>query len=236
MPIVGETNHPKLGRVIVSIRINSRRASARWRNGLVYLNVPATLCSAEINNLLDQFTPKLLACRPTLRYTAPMQLNFSGVEFLIRRQNFAPTKILTKISISTCVLEIGNDIDLDTDLATRSISKILCLIAHKIAPTIILPRARVLASKLGCRPADWKISKGFRTLGTCSSTGVISLSYAILFLPDELRDYIICHELAHLTEMNHSPRFHQLLNRYLDGRESILTAQLRKFQWPVLRR
>lgn len=236
MPIVGEINHQQLGRVIISIRSNSRRASARWRNGLVYLNIPLRLRLPEINKLLDQFAPKLLACRPSLRYTAPMELKFSGVNFHIRRQNFTPTQILTKISTSLCVLEIGNDIDLDSDTATRTVSKIICHIAHRIAPKIIIPRAHYLADKLGCHPSKWKISRGFRTLGCCSSCGEISLSYAILFLPEELRDYIICHELAHLSEMNHSPRFHALLNSYLDGREAILTARLRQFQWPVLRR
>lgn len=236
MPIVGEITHQQLGRVVISTRNNSRRASARWRNGVVYLNIPPHLRLPEINKLLDQFSPKLLACRPSLRYTAPMELNFSGINFNIRRQNFAPTQILTKISSSLCVLEIGNDINLDSDTATRTVSNIICHIAHRIAPEIIIPRAHFLAEKLGCHPTALKISRGFRTLGCCSSRGEISLSYAILFLPEELRDYIICHELAHLSEMNHSSRFHALLNRYLNGRETILTARLRQFQWPVLRR
>lgn len=58
----------------------------------------------------------------------------------------------------------------------------------------------------------------------------------LVFLPQELRDYIICHELAHLSEMNHSPRFHALLDSYLDGREAMLAARLRAYSWPVLRK
>jgi hypothetical protein len=57
-----------------------------------------------------------------------------------------------------------------------------------------------------------------------------------VFLPQELRDLIILHELAHLSEMNHSPRFHALLDTYLDGREALLRNLLRNYAWPILRK
>lgn len=58
----------------------------------------------------------------------------------------------------------------------------------------------------------------------------------LVFLPLELSDYVIYHELAHLTEMNHSPRFHALLDSYLGGREAELVRKLKGFVWPVLRK
>ena len=43
--------------------------------------------------------------------------------------------------------------------------------------------------------------------GSCSCNGTISLNWRLIQLPDPVRDYIIIHELMHLRELNHSPRF-----------------------------
>jgi predicted metal-dependent hydrolase len=43
--------------------------------------------------------------------------------------------------------------------------------------------------------------------GSCSANGVISLNWRLVQTPDSVRDYIIYHELMHLREMNHSPRY-----------------------------
>lgn len=47
--------------------------------------------------------------------------------------------------------------------------------------------------------------------GSCSTRGNINLSTRLLFAPDTVIDYVIIHELTHLIEMNHSPKFWQLV-------------------------
>lgn len=50
--------------------------------------------------------------------------------------------------------------------------------------------------------------------GSCSSKKCISLNWRLVLIEPELQDYVILHELAHLTEMNHSRRFWRLLDSY----------------------
>ncbi len=50
-----------------------------------------------------------------------------------------------------------------------------------------------------------------RQWGSCSSSGNLSFATRLLFAPLEVLDYVIVHELAHLVESNHSPRFWALV-------------------------
>lgn len=49
--------------------------------------------------------------------------------------------------------------------------------------------------------------------GSCSLKKNLNFNYKLIQLPENLRDYIIVHELCHLKEMNHSVRFWALINQ-----------------------
>ncbi|MDY5407408.1 MAG: M48 family metallopeptidase, partial [Candidatus Cryptobacteroides sp.] len=49
--------------------------------------------------------------------------------------------------------------------------------------------------------------------GSCSRAGNINLNLNLVRLPEPLCDYVILHELCHLKEPNHGPKFHAMLEQ-----------------------
>lgn len=66
-----------------------------------------------------------------------------------------------------------------------------------------------------------------RTLwGSCTRDHHIKLNWRLFLLPETLIDYVVAHELAHLRELNHSPRFWSIVGRlypaYSSARQELL--------------
>ena len=70
--------------------------------------------------------------------------------------------------------------------------------------------------------------------GSCSNKKNISLNWRLILIEPKLQDYIILHELAHLTEMNHSRRFWNLLESYDPLRQEHESA-LKKITGTIMR-
>jgi len=88
------------------------------------------------------------------------------------------------------------------------------------------PRVAGLAARNGVRPARVTWRNQSSRWGSCSSRGSLSLNVRLLFLPPELVDYVLVHELAHLTHPDHSPAFWGRVEQMLPGSD-VLRARMR---------
>ncbi len=77
----------------------------------------------------------------------------------------------------------------------------------------IFPYLEGLAAKFGFQPGQLSVRLQKGRWGSCSAHG-ISLNAMLLFLPEELVEYVLIHELCHLRQMNHSPQFWQEVAKY----------------------
>ena len=69
------------------------------------------------------------------------------------------------------------------------------------------------AATLGVRIKRLNIRDQSSRWGSCSTTGALSYSWRLILAPPFVLDYLAVHEVAHLVEMNHSPRFWRLVDR-----------------------
>ena len=81
--------------------------------------------------------------------------------------------------------------------------------------------------------------------GSCSSRGTLSFNYRLIYGPAGPLDYVVVHELCHLTHMNHSKDFWNMVERIMPdyriykqwlrehGQELTLTTHLKKQGIPI---
>lgn len=86
------------------------------------------------------------------------------------------------------------------------------------AEKIIRARVAHFATVMQVSPSRVFIRKQKTRWGSCSVDGNISINQFLVKAPPGIIDYVIVHELAHLLEMNHSPRFWNLVERHCPDR------------------
>lgn len=74
-------------------------------------------------------------------------------------------------------------------------------------------RVDIHAKRLGLAPKRISVRDQTTRWGSCSSTGALSFSWRLILAPPFVLDYLAAHEVAHLKEMNHGPRFWALVAR-----------------------
>lgn len=74
-------------------------------------------------------------------------------------------------------------------------------------------RARRFARRVGQPIVRVSIRDPKSRWGSCSQKGHLSFSWRLILAPEWVLDYVIAHEVAHLVEMNHGPRFWRLVER-----------------------
>jgi hypothetical protein len=67
--------------------------------------------------------------------------------------------------------------------------------------------------QLGVPEPQIRLSDARTRWGSCHAEGRIRLNWRLIQMPLRLVDYVVIHELAHLVEMNHSPRFWTIVAR-----------------------
>ncbi|MDE7376991.1 MAG: M48 family metallopeptidase [Muribaculaceae bacterium] len=225
----------EVGAVQVMLKGGARSVRARWKGGVVHVTAPVGIGFDELRSILASMMPRLAQAKPEPLYRIGQRIEMPGLEVEIGSQTRKPDFVISSLRMPRGSIEVGAALDIEAPETVELISRMLCRMAASVAPRLLLPRAREVAEQVGARPSEWSISRGHRTLGHCDARGRIALSYALVFYPQELRDYVVCHELAHLSELNHSPRFHQICDRYCGGRERQLQAALRAYKIPIIR-
>ena len=234
----GYIEDKEFGKIHVELRrgMNSVRFTFH-ADGNLLMRAPLGISVAEMQRMVDINREQLrrLPHPQSVSFRFGQTIECFKCQVVIESQNRMPGYILNHWEGDTLHLQIHQNADLDDDGIKRTISSVIGRAMDVQAHALLLPFAQQIADELGLRPAGFEVGRGMRKLGHCTTKRIIQLSRNLMFLPEVLVRYIICHELAHLTHMNHSPQFHALCNQYCDGKEKELERQLRQFRFPILK-
>ena len=85
------------------------------------------------------------------------------------------------------------------------------------APAVLAEKCRFFGTPFGLLPKKVTVGDTSSRWGCCYSSGAVAFCWKILLLPEELADYVVCHELAHLQHLDHSRNFWQLTEKICPG-------------------
>ena len=235
--LCGYIEDEDLGRVLIYTRRGMRTFRAKWNKyGQLEVTLPPGATKARIVHTLNMHHDEIKALREKID-SAPARFHEGQVIPCLRHH----LEIRRKAKDSQ-FYDFGFDPDaecffvavpLQCDIASsaaeRTIISCMKAVAQRFAHTYIIPLAEQVAQEKGCTVRGFEIGRGLKKLGHCTRERVISLSGNLLYYPEELVRYVICHELAHLREMNHSAAFHSECNRLCNGREAELEQKLRAY-------
>lgn len=90
-----------------------------------------------------------------------------------------------------------------------------CALWRQQAKALLPPLVTQWAQRMGVRPAAVTVTSARTRFGSCSAKGRVCFSLYLMAYPPEAIEYVVVHELAHLTHHDHSPAFYAEVARYL---------------------
>jgi predicted metal-dependent hydrolase len=192
----------------VSIRVSTRArriglriiTAERQVELVLPRGVPASQGMRFLASKRDWVAARLGALPQPVPFAEGVALPVLGVPHRIRREadGAAPPVVI-----------IGGEIRVKGDpahLARRVRDHLAATARNELAH-----RAHRLAAQIGRTVARVSVRDTKSRWGSCSGRGNLSFSWRLIFAPEPVVDYVVAHEVAHLAEMNHGPRFWRLV-------------------------
>jgi predicted metal-dependent hydrolase len=195
----------------------ARRLTVRvFHGGRVEVVVPARTSRAMVERFVERHRPWIEKKRTEARRNAvpeepfpPETIEFAGLGEKWRVHARGGTgRAQIKIA-APGLLQLTGDLS-----NSRAVQYALRRWLVKRAAELFAPVLAGTAQRMNLPYRKLAVRRQRTRWGSCSARGTISLNCCLLFQRPEVLQYLLVHELAHVTHMNHSARFWDLVARH----------------------
>ena len=186
--------------------------------GQIRVYAPKYMGLKEVDRLVSERSEELIETGEALdqkvqenRWNHPMTegsaISIEGIPHIIRLQK--GTYLRGEVE--------RQEIRLTLPIPTDDQAVISAIRAALSARALVRIRERVehYAPLIGRRPGRITVREQKRRWGSCSAKGNLNFNWKLIMAPPQALNYVVIHELCHLCEFNHSPRFWQLVERQM---------------------
>lgn len=111
------------------------------------------------------------------------------------------------------IIEVPAGFSAPNVVSQKALRDVLVEVLREEAKILLPQKLSYFSDQYGFHFHKVTIKHNSSNWGSCSRAGNINLNLNLIRLPEPLCDYVLLHELCHLKEPNHGPRFHALLER-----------------------
>jgi predicted metal-dependent hydrolase len=119
--------------------------------------------------------------------------------------------------------------------AQAGLERRIQLFLKRLAVETLSLETAEIACRAAVRPVSVAVGDARTRWGSCSSNGKIRYNWRLILASPEARRYVVAHEVAHLTHLNHGAKF-KALERDLFGGDTRTAEALLRSESPRLRR
>ena len=210
-----EINGRRFG--VITEHSANRNGIAKLRDGAIVISLPSRWSSSEKErvrrNLLKRAVRAIARGRwaqeeRRLNFSQGQRISAMGNEFLV---SFSSAPRFRSRTVDGRI-EVGV-VEGHPELAERSSRMVRRELEKALMPRLRERVERMNEAHFGARLGRLSLRDNSSRWGSCSPDGSISLNLRLLFMPEEILDYVIAHELAHTRYRSHGPRFWALVGK-----------------------
>jgi predicted metal-dependent hydrolase len=219
------------GQIIIRTRITARNICMRTKADGLHVTVPPRCLTSKVLEVIEEYRTKLLEkWEKVAPQTLDQHFHIDAPCFRLHLEQGKLAHFLIRTHTEGTTIFYPPHADFSEKAVQEVLRNAIVRAMKKSAQAYLPPLLEELASHYGFHYKKVKITGSKSRWGSCSATGNINLSCYLMLLPPHLMDYVLLHELTHTKEMNHGPKFWEILNELTEGKARSLRSELKNFR------